>query len=113
MRDDPAATTSGFMVIHKEGKPPEECASYRPISLLGAEVKILAKVLSTRLNKVITPIIHPDQSGFMPNRNTALNLRRLHGVMTRAHLLGEDALLFSLDARKAFDMVNGTTCLQF
>ncbi|XP_044130601.1 carbonic anhydrase 1-like [Bufo gargarizans] len=41
------------------------------------DVKLLAKVLANRLNRVIQTIIHDDQYGFMPGKSTALNLRRL------------------------------------
>ncbi|KAJ1200453.1 hypothetical protein NDU88_004277 [Pleurodeles waltl] len=34
------------VVLRKECKPAEDCGSYRPISLLNAEVKTLAKVLA-------------------------------------------------------------------
>lgn len=70
-RDQRLAT---IVTIHKEGKPRTKCASYRPISLLNVEPKILAKVIGNRLIKIITTLIHPDQSGFMPQRNTALNI---------------------------------------
>ena len=65
-------------VIHKQGKPRESCDSYRPISLLNIEVKILATVLATRLLRVILSLVHIDQSGFMPGRSTRFNLRRVH-----------------------------------
>ena len=94
-----------IVVLPKAGKSPHKCASYRPISLLNAEAKILAKVLATRLIPLLPALIHPDQSGFMPHRSTALNLRRLHGVLAQASKILEDAVIFSLDARKAFDMV--------
>lgn len=41
-----------IIVIHKEGKDPLDTASYRPISLLCSDAKILAKVLAARLNKI-------------------------------------------------------------
>lgn len=94
-----------IIVIHKSNKPHTDCASYRPTSLLNAKPKILAKLLAARLVKVIDSLVHPDQSGFMPRRNTALNLRRVHGVLGRAHTIQEEAILVSLDASMAFDRV--------
>lgn len=41
-----------IIVLHKE-KDPLDTSSYRPISLLCSDVKILAKVLATRLKKSI------------------------------------------------------------
>lgn len=44
---------SPIVVIHKEGKDPLKTSSYRPISLLNTDIKILVKVLAARLNRVI------------------------------------------------------------
>lgn len=44
----------------KAGKDPTVAVSYRPISLLTTDLKILAKVLAIRLSKVITKLVHPD-----------------------------------------------------
>lgn len=94
-----------IVTIHKSGKPADEAASYRPISLINSESKILAKALATRLQPHLQTLIHPDQSGFMPNRNTALSLRRLHSVIVRRDTIEEDAAILSLDAHMAFDKV--------
>lgn len=42
-----------IVVIPKPGKDAELCPSYRPISLLNVDDKILTKVLVNRLNAVI------------------------------------------------------------
>lgn len=44
----PASMTEATIIIPKEGKDPIQPASYRPIPLLCADVKLLAKVLATR-----------------------------------------------------------------
>ena len=94
-----------IVVLHKEGKPRDDCAGYRPISLLNVEAKVLAKVLASRLVGVITDLVHADQSGFMPRRSTMLNLRRLNAVMGKISNLEEDAVILSLDAKMAFDSI--------
>lgn len=66
-----------IIVIHKPGKDPQYPFSYRTISLLQVDIKILAIVLASQWNSVILSLIHPDQTGFMPRKNTAMNLRRL------------------------------------
>lgn len=48
------------------------------ISLLPVDVKLLAKVLASRLSRVVQEGVHGDQAGFMPNKSTAVNLRRLY-----------------------------------
>lgn len=44
---------STIIVTPKEGKDSLNPASYRPISLLNSDTKILEKVLAARLNKVL------------------------------------------------------------
>lgn len=55
----------------KEEKDPLNPSFYRPISLLGADVKILVEILASRLQR-IQKCIHPDQSGFIPSRATSI-----------------------------------------
>lgn len=54
------------VLIPKSGKDTKECNSYRPISLMNVDTKILAKVLAGRLQEVILKCINADQTGFMP-----------------------------------------------
>ncbi|KAM9320225.1 LOW QUALITY PROTEIN: X-linked retinitis pigmentosa GTPase regulator [Gastrophryne carolinensis] len=92
-------------LIYKEGKPRDSCASYRPISLLNQDAKILAKVLANRLNTVILSLIGADQSGFMPGRTTGINLRRLFSNLQIRHDNAGSRVVISLDNEKAFDSV--------
>lgn len=92
-----------IIVIHKEGKDPLDTASYRPISLLCSDVKILAKALAARLNKIASKLIHPDQTGFVPNRSTSMNIRRTFlNLQTPSENEGSRAVL-SLDVTKTFE----------
>lgn len=70
-----------IVLIPKPGKNLEFPELYRPISLLQLDIKILA----IRLNTVILTLIHPDQTGFMPAKNMAYNLHRLHMNMQAEH----------------------------
>lgn len=60
-------------VIQKEGKDPTVPQSYRPISLLNTDIKILAKILVNRLKYLMPHIIHPDQTGFITGREARDN----------------------------------------
>lgn len=50
-------------------------------------------------------LIHPDQTGFMPNKNTAFNLRRLFMNLQATHDNTGSRVVVSLDVAKAFDSV--------
>lgn len=60
---------ASISLLLKKGKDPQSCSSYRPVSLLPVDFKILAKVLATRLESVLPHIISPDQTGFVKNRH--------------------------------------------
>lgn len=56
---------ANITVLHKTGKDPLECSSYRPISLLDHDYKIITKVLGKRLKTIMPKLINPDQSGLI------------------------------------------------
>lgn len=92
-----------IVALSKPGKDRLLPDSYRPISLLHSDVKLLARVLATRLSKVIGGLFHRDQSGFIPTRYNADNIRRLFmNLQVPTDDPGGRAIL-SLDATKAFD----------
>ncbi|XP_063813141.1 WD repeat-containing protein 19 [Pseudophryne corroboree] len=115
----PSMAEAVIIVIPKPGKDPKSPESYRPISLIPTDAKILAKILAVRLNTVITSIIHSDQTGFMPGMSTSINLRRLYTILQVPHDFPSDSVVVSLDAAKAFDSIEWSylwevmTCMGF
>lgn len=98
-------TEASITLLLKPGKDASDCGSYRPISLLNADYKILAKALSSRLEPVMPDIISPDQTGFIRNRHSFANVRRLLDVMYSPASVEVPEVVISLDAEKAFDRV--------
>ncbi|XP_069057755.1 transmembrane protease serine 9-like [Pleurodeles waltl] len=64
-------------VLHKPGRDPLDVRSYRPLSLLNLDCKILGKILANRLLPFMFHLIPEDQSRFIPGRSTFLNIRKL------------------------------------
>lgn len=93
------------MLIPKSGKDLGLPESYRPFSLLQVDIKILAKILALRLNQVILSLMHEDQAGFMPGRNTSFNLRKLFINIQAHHNNVGERVVVTLDTAKAFDSV--------
>lgn len=54
--------------IATPGKPSNKCENFRPISLLNSDLKIFAKILTKRLQKILPSIINHDQKGFIIGR---------------------------------------------
>lgn len=68
-------------LILKKGQNKQECGSYRPISLLNVDSKIFAKMIARRVEAVLPTIISPDQTGFIKNRQSSSNIRRLYNII--------------------------------
>lgn len=92
------------LVLKKE-KDPCYCKNYRWISLIPLDAKILSKILSNRLEKVMTSLVHEDQVGFIQRRSCADNIRRFINIMWAVSNSNSTIAAVSLDTEKAFDRV--------
>ncbi|KAG1924766.1 hypothetical protein F2P79_025947, partial [Pimephales promelas] len=97
--------TALISLLLKKGKEPLCCSSYRPISLIGTDVKLYAKVLARRLGPVASFLIAHDQTGFLKERFATDNVRRLLDIIDSPNPVNEQRAILSLDAEKAFDRV--------
>lgn len=94
-----------ILVLPKPGKDRQIPDSYRPISLLNIDVKLLTRVLANRLSGIVGQLVHHNQSGFIPTWSMADNIRRLLlNIQTPVDNRRGRAIL-SLDAAKAFNSV--------
>ena len=92
-------------LILKQGKDPLEVKSYRPISLLNVDYKLIAKVMSHRLKKVIDSLIHSDQQGFLSGRNISANVRTIIDLIEYTNAVNAPGSIVLLDFEKAFDRI--------
>ena len=61
--------------IPREGKDLRLLTSWRPVSILNTDYKILTKTLANRLQLVLPKLINPDQVGYVKNRYIGQNVR--------------------------------------
>ncbi len=101
----PSLTQAHITVLLKPDKDALDCSSYRPISLLNVDVKILSKVLASRIEYIIPDIISQDQTGFIKGRHSFINIRKLLNVVHSPASESIPEVIVSLDAEKAFDRV--------
>ena len=90
-----------------------ECISdFRPISLIHAVAKIIAKILSLRLAPHMDDLVSNAQSAFIKRRSIHDNFMYVQNFARRLHKCKTPALLFKLDIKKAFDSVKWGYCLE-
>jgi ribonuclease HI/endonuclease/exonuclease/phosphatase family metal-dependent hydrolase len=80
-------------------------ANYRPITLLNAEYKIMTRILSKRLSKVVSHMIDEDQAGFIPKRSILDHVRLSKAMVDLAEATEEDGVIIALDQEKAYDRI--------
>ena len=93
-------------LIHKKGKARDKIDCLRPISLLNVLYKLMTKVLSMRLNKVLAAIINRDQNGFIKGRYIGENVRLILDILTRTKNEDIGGLLLLCDWSKAYDSID-------
>lgn len=97
---------SRTILLPKPQKDHTHPASYRPISLLNHDYKILSKILANRLQMMLPRLLHSSQTGFTQGRNSIKNIRTAIAATTLAQDPSHPiSMLMSLDAEKAFDKV--------
>ena len=69
-----------IILLYKKGTR-EDLSNWIPISLINSDIKIISKVLATRLKKATPNIIHTDQKGFIENRYIGHNIRLVQDVL--------------------------------
>ena len=89
-------------LIHKKGSK-KKLKNYRPISLTNVDYKIIAFVLSGRLQSVIAKLIGSQQTAYIKGRFIGQNIRSVLDIMDYTKTFKVPGLLLCLDFRKAFD----------
>jgi hypothetical protein len=96
----------GWMCPIYKKKERTEIANYRPITLLNTDYKLLTKALAIQLAKTAPRLIHPDQSGFIPNRSIFDPIHLAKMMIEYADISEEDGALIALDQEKAYDRIS-------
>ena len=92
------------LIFKKKGSP-LLLKSWRPISLLNLDYKILTRILANRIRPVINDILNPYQSSGCKNRSIINNALNLQNILMYAEHKDIPVALVSLDNEKAFDRV--------
>ena len=102
----PSHRTSFLKLIPKQGKDIKKLTNWRPITLSNCDHKIFTKLYSVRICNVVNKLISENQTAYLKGRLINDNIRSLiASIQIAATEEDIDAVLVSLDARKAFDSV--------
>ena len=102
----PTARQGVLVLLPKKGRERKYIKSWRPISLLNVDYKILSKVFTNRIKLVIDSIIDKDQKGFIKGRQISENLRETFNLLEVAWMKQLPAIAVMVDFEKAFDRVD-------
>lgn len=64
---------------------PSSISDYRPIACCNVVYKVITKVLTNRLRRVISKLVHDNQSAFIPNRCISDNILLAHELIKDYH----------------------------
>ena len=92
----------------KKSKSAERPLDYRPIALLNSDYKIFTRVFASRLRSLLSSLIHPLQTGFVPRRemSTIFDILAAAKICSDENLALETALLLRLDFSKSYDSLS-------
>jgi len=94
------------VLIAKVGKP-EKITQFRPISLCNVLLEIITNTMVERLKSVITKLIGPSQTSFIPGRLSTDNIEiveeDVHSMRCKKGHKG--CMLLKFDLEKAYDRV--------
>lgn len=96
--DQPCLTCISFIL--KKGKQPKDCTS-----LLDMDLKLLSKILATRLEGLHPLLNNEDETGFVSGHNSCNCMHRLLNTVQFFQQQSVDGLVIILDAEKADDRV--------
>ncbi|GJZ58750.1 putative RNA-directed DNA polymerase, eukaryota, reverse transcriptase zinc-binding domain protein [Tanacetum coccineum] len=102
----PPGVNSSFFTLIPKVTNPLYIKDFRPISLIGFQYKIVAKILANRLSKVIDSIISHEQSAFVSGRQILDGPLILSEVIDWYKKRKKKLLLFKVDFEKAFDSLS-------
>jgi hypothetical protein len=100
-----------FISLVPKVNNPTSVNEYRPISLINCIVKTITKLLENRLQKVIIPLIHQNQYGFIKTRTIQDCLAWAFEYIHQCHHSRRQIIILKLDFTKAFDTIEYSTIL--
>jgi hypothetical protein len=100
------AITASFLALIPKKNHPQMLSDYRPICLVGCLYKIIAKVLTTILKKVLGKLISDCQSAFLPNRQILDGGLVVNELIDLSKRRKDKCLMLKVGFERVYDTVN-------
>ncbi|XP_071699108.1 uncharacterized protein [Rutidosis leptorrhynchoides] len=97
---------ASFITLVPKNNDPLGLNEYRPISLIGCYYKILAKILSIRIRKVLPAVIGYEQSAYLKGRFILDGSLIANEAIEYLKRKRKKSLIFKFDFEKAFDSLS-------
>ncbi|GJX44734.1 putative RNA-directed DNA polymerase, eukaryota, reverse transcriptase zinc-binding domain protein [Tanacetum coccineum] len=91
---------------HTKKRDPIDIKDFRPISLLGCQYKVIAKVLANRLQQVVHSVISDVQTAYLQGRQIIDGPLIVNEVISWATKNKERLFILKVDFEKAFDSLD-------
>jgi len=101
----PKGCNASYIALVPKVKDPCKLDQFRPISLMGAIYKVIAKVLAGRLKKALPTIIDESQSAFIKDKGLTDSVLLANEVIEDLRRKGRSGLCLKVDFEKAYDSV--------
>jgi len=101
----PKGCNASFIALVPKVKDPCSLEQYRPISLVGALYKVIAKVLAERIKKVLNSVIDESQSAFLKGRGILDSVLMANEVVEDLRRRERSGICLKVDFEKAYDSV--------
>ncbi|GKV35665.1 hypothetical protein SLEP1_g43906 [Rubroshorea leprosula] len=97
---------ASFITLIPKVSNPQKIEEYRPISLIGAMYKIVAKLLANRLKEVISYVIGEHQMAFVEGRQLTEAVVMANEIIDEARKKNLNSFILKMDFEKAYDKVS-------
>ena len=96
------------VLVYKGSKagPRSQVASYRPLTMLNSDYKLMAKVLALRFARPLCSVIDPTQTAFLPDRWIGDNVLQHLEEIDYLEVTRNPGVLAFIDFEKAYDRIS-------
>lgn len=95
----------GVITLIPKVKDANTIKAFRPICLLNVCFKLLTKVITIRITKIVHKVISETQTAFIPSRQILDGVVILHEVLHELKSSNQAGIILKLDFEKAYDKV--------